>query len=245
MRRLSLAQRLLLATGAALLLFVTIVAIALLNAQDPVVRAILGMGLALLLIWVGMGGALQVALRTRSVGLVRAAPGHWMLKFVLFATLLALLEEAVTVSITNAAPLFGVPYGAAYITASGNYFDVVLLHSVVVFVPMFVAWALILRRIQFSPAAVFLLFGLNGMIGEWTIGGVQALIQAPMWIFIYGLMIWLPTHSLPAERHAVPMRWRHIPVALLLPLALAVPVALLMIWLHPISIHFPPLAAGG
>ena len=32
---------------------------------------------------------------------------------------------------TNCAPLFGVPFGQAYITASANYFDVVLYHSVV------------------------------------------------------------------------------------------------------------------
>ena len=38
---------------------------------------------------------------------------------------------------TNCAPLFGVEMGEVYITASGNDMDVVLFHSVVVFVPQF------------------------------------------------------------------------------------------------------------
>ena len=45
--------------------------------------------------------------------------------------LLAMLEEVVTTSMTNCAPLFGVKIGEAYITASSNYFDVILRHSVV------------------------------------------------------------------------------------------------------------------
>jgi hypothetical protein len=38
-------------------------------------------------------------------------------------TALALMEEAITSSMTNLAPLFGVKIGEAYITASTNYFD--------------------------------------------------------------------------------------------------------------------------
>ncbi len=59
----------------------------------------------------------------------------WRLKFIVFATLLALTEEAITTTMTNLAPLFGVKVGEAYITASTNYLDVVALHSVVMFVP--------------------------------------------------------------------------------------------------------------
>lgn len=54
----------------------------------------------------------------------------WKKKFVVFATVLALIEEAITTTMTNLAPLFGVEIGEAYITASTNYVDVVLFHSV-------------------------------------------------------------------------------------------------------------------
>jgi hypothetical protein len=63
---------------------------------------------------------------------------------------------------TNLAPLFGVKVGQAYITSSTNYLDVVALHSVVMFVPLFVGWAVTLSCYDFSPFAVFLLFGLTG-----------------------------------------------------------------------------------
>jgi hypothetical protein len=53
---------------------------------------------------------------------------------VLFCTLLALAEEAVTTTMTNLAPLFGVKMGEVAITASANYIEVVTQHSVIVFV---------------------------------------------------------------------------------------------------------------
>ena len=37
----------------------------------------------------------------------------WRIKFVLFATVLALIEEAIAVSMTNLAPFFGVKVGEA------------------------------------------------------------------------------------------------------------------------------------
>lgn len=69
--------------------------------------------------------------------------------FVAMATLPALLEEAITMGMTGLAPLFGVPVGAASITASANCLDVVCLHSVAVFAPMFAAWAILLHRVDF------------------------------------------------------------------------------------------------
>ena len=118
--------------------------------------------------------------------------GGWRLKFVRLATLLALLEGAITVTMTNLAPLFGVLVGAAYITASANDLDVVALHSVVVFVPMFIAWAVLLSRWDFTPAQVVLLFGLTGTLAEVSFGGIQQFVQIAMWTFVYGLMVFLP-----------------------------------------------------
>ena len=68
--------------------------------------------------------------------MIRRLPLGWPARFILSATGMALLEEAVTTTMTNLAPFFGVPIGQAYITASANYLDVVLGHSVIVLVPM-------------------------------------------------------------------------------------------------------------
>jgi hypothetical protein len=105
------------------------------------------------------------------------------------------------------------PVGAAYITASADYPDAVCLHSVVGFVPMFVAWALMLRRVDFSPNAVFLLFDLTGTLAEAGFGG-----RSP--------------------------RWWHFPLAVVLPFAFTIPVAAVIGLLHPVRLHFPPIAPG-
>jgi hypothetical protein len=213
-----------------------------LTAMGPNSRAVILMGAGLILLWVTLGGTLMYAFRNRIRRFVQNIPGDWRVKFVLFATLLALLEEAVTVSMTNLAPLFGVPVGAAYITASANYLDVVTLHSVVVFVPMFIAWAFILSRWDFSPALVFLLFGLSGTLAEVSFGGAGQFAQIAMWTFVYGLMVFLPAYCVPAERGTRPIRWWHFPLAVVLPIVFTIPVAAVVGSLHPYPIHFPPIA---
>ena len=112
---------------------------------------------------------------------------------------MALLEEAVTTTMTNLAPVLGVAIGQAYITASANYLDVVLGHSVIVFVPMFAAWAWLLSRYDFRPAEVFLLFGLTGTLAEAGTFGPQMLAMAGVWVWVYGLMVWLPAYALPRQ----------------------------------------------
>jgi hypothetical protein len=166
----------------------------------PNTRAVILMGGGLILFWVVIGGLLMLQARDRVRAFVLRLPGHWTLRFVVFCTILALLEEAVTVTMTNLAPVFGVPVGRAYITASANYFDVVLFHSVSVFVPWFVAWAWMLSRWDFHPNAVFLLFGITGTLAETLYGGLPHLLEYGMWTFVYGLMIWLPAYSLPRDR---------------------------------------------
>lgn len=228
-------------TAICLALTTCLVWIVALNGAGPNTRAVILMSVSLILLWVALGGSLMYWQRDRIRQVVQSLPFDWRIKFVLFATLLALIEEAITTSLTNLAPLFGVPVGAAYITASANYLDVVCLHSVVVFVPMFIAWAWLLSRYAFSPNAVFLLFGLTGVLAEMSIGGALALVQFAMWVFVYGLMVYLPAYCLPSERSARQPRWWHYPLAALLPFVFAVPVAGLVSWLHPVSIHFPPI----
>ena len=209
----------------------------------PIQRAVIGMGSGLVLLWVFLGGALMVRLRLPVATRIHAIHLPWPLKFVSFATVLALIEEAITTSMTNLAPAFGVPLGSAYITSSVNYLDVVLRHSVIVFVPMFIAWAWLLKRYAFSPFQVFLLFGLSGLLAESMTFGAQNLFLFGMWIFVYGLMVYLPACSIPTERGAAPPRWQHFILAVVLPLLAAMAVAGLILLLtpdHP-DIHFPPI----
>jgi len=204
----------------------------------PVMRALLLMLAGTSLLWTFLGGALMIAFRDRLRERVRRLPLDWRITFVLFCTLLALTEEVVTTTMTHCAPLFGVPDGKAYITASGNYLDVVCLHSVVVFVPMFAAWAWMLKRWSFRPEGVLLLFGITGILAEISFGGLQALLMFGFWIFVYGLMIYLPAYCLPA---VLPTRRPNFAVcvfAVLFPILWTVPVALVVMRLHPIKIHF-------
>jgi hypothetical protein len=168
----------------------------------------------------------------------------WRLKFILFATFLALTEEAITTTMTNLAPLFGVKVGEAYITASTNYLDVVALHSVVMFVPLFVGWALILSRYAFSPFSVFLLFGLTGTAMETNLG-LKNPLEFGLWIFVYGLMVVLAAYCVPAEREVRPLRWWHYPLAVFVPFLFIplVPLPLLagLLFPHHPKLHFPPI----
>jgi hypothetical protein len=219
-------------------LFVLLIAIFFMG---PNSRAVIFMGTGLVLLWIALGGTLMWMTRERVRAFVLGIRLPWPLTFVLFCTLLALTEEAVTVSMTNLAPLFGVPVGAAYITASANYLDVVALHSVVVFVPMFIGWAWMLSRWDFRPAEVFLLFGLTGFLAEASFAGTFNLAQAPFWIFVYGLMVWLPAASLPSREAVKRPKWWAVPLAVILPFLFAIPVAFIVGLLHPIKIHFLPI----
>jgi hypothetical protein len=207
-------------------------------------RATVGMAWGLILLWILLGGTLMRRFREPIRGVLSKLRLDWRLKFILFATVLALAEEAVTTTMTNLAPLFGVRPGEAYITASANYLDVVAFHSVVVIVPMFVAWALMLWRYDFSPFAVFVLFGLTGTLAEMSFG-FQHVLEFGFWIFVYGLMVYLPAYCVPSERKAHQPRWWHYPLAVVAPFLFIplVPLPLLAKLLspnHP-KIHFPPI----
>jgi hypothetical protein len=226
-------------------LLATTGAVTALNWQHSRIRAMLCMGWGLILLWILAGGLLMHRFRDPTRDFVRRIRLDWRLKFILFATVLALVEEAITTTMTNLAPLFGVQPGEAYITASANYLDVVALHSVVVFIPMFVGWAVILWRYDFKPFAVFVLFGLTGTLAEMSFGPQHAL-EFGLWIFVYGLMVYLPSHCVPADRNARPPRWWLYPLAvvfpfLFLPLIPLPLVASLLYPNHP-KIHFPPIA---
>lgn len=212
--------------------------------ESPYARAMLSMLLGVIFLWIALGGALMLLLRRRIRRVVQAMAGDWRTQFVIFCTVMALIEEAITTGMTNLAPVFGVRVGEAYITASANYLDVVLFHSVIVFVPMFLVWGWLLKRWAFTPTAAALLFGITGVISESLAFGEQNPLMIPVWIFIYGLMVYLPAYSLPAERGASKARPQHFLLALILPILGTIPVVLFLLAVHPVSIHFPPIPAG-
>lgn len=200
----------------------------------------------LVVIWIYLGGSAMWLLRHRAAALLRRSPLNWRLTFVLGCTALACLEEAVTVSMTNMAPVFGARIGEAYITASTNWLDVVLFHSVVVFVPQFIALAVLLGRWDLSPFAVFMAFGAMGTVGEAIFSGNIGMLMAfPMWLFVYGLMVFLPAFGLPpgAARGARQARWYHALLAGPLAFLLALPMLVPIVWFitgvleHP-RLHF-------
>lgn len=188
-------------------------------------RAKVLMGFLLVVIWCLGFGLVSYFGRDAFKRLFQALALPWPLKFVVTAISLAMLEEVVTTGLTNAAPLLGSETGAAMITASTNYFEVIFLNSVwPVFVPWILAWAVLLSRYDFPPNHVFLLFGLLGTLAETSFG--LGALTAGFWFFVYGLMVYLPAYSLP-PRETRPRRWWHYPLALVLPFLFMLPWALL------------------
>jgi len=227
--------------GAWLLLWNTFLTIASIDSVRSL--AIMKMSWGLALVWILLCGALLYKNRDKIRAWVQKIPLPWQATFVLFATTLALAEEAITVSLTNMAPLFGAPLGEAYITASTNYFDVVLFHSVIVFIPLFIAWAILLSKYNFKPFAVFLLFGITGIFAEISLGGPMQLLGFAQWIFVYGLMIYLPAYCLPVRTNLQPVRLYHYALAIPTTFFMALPLLLPIVFIissvlgHP-SIHF-------
>lgn len=189
---------------------------------DPDQRAIIKMALGLIGIWCLAGGLALRLVRDRFVRWTQGLPLDWRWRFVLFCTLFALLEEAVTTSMTNLGPWLGAATDAARITVSTHYFKVIST-SVAVFIPWFICWAWLLGRYDFKPLQVTLLFGLTGTLAESLTFGPQHLTEVGMWVFVYGLMVYLPAHGVPVGRGVYPPRWWHWPLAVFLPFVFIFP----------------------
>lgn len=219
-----------------ILVYVVFAAVAIAGG-DVKMRAMAGMVSGLLLLWVVIVGTLMYFSRDRVKDLIRKIPLDWRLKFILFATMLALAEEAVTTGMTNLAPLFGVKLGEVAITASADYIEVVTRHSVIVFIPMFIAWALILSRYKFSPGSVMILWGLTGTLAETISFGLQNLLDAGFWVFVYGLMVYLPAYAVPEDRGASAPKAYHYPLAILAPILFLIPAYLIVLAIILIVTH--------
>ena len=206
--------------------------------SDARARAMFGMVTGLLVSWVVIGGTMIYAFRNHAKRIAQKVSMDWRLKFVIFATLMALIEEAVTTTMTNMAPVLGVPIGEVYITASANYLDVILFHSVIVFIPMFIVWAWLLSKYDFKPVAVFTLYGITGVLAESITFGLQNIQMAGMWVFVYGLMVFLPAYSTPEREGLKRPNALHYVLAALAPFLLAIPVAVIVSVIHPAAIDF-------
>lgn len=187
---------------------------------DPDARAIIYMGLSLIAIWCVLGGLIMHQNRARFVRWACSLQIGWKVRFVLLSIGMALIEEAVTTSLTNLAPFYGAASEAARITVSTNFFRVIS-NSVLAFIPWFICWAWLLGRYDFKPLEVMLLFGLTGLFAETTLDSLvnlEDLAGVGMWVYVYGLMVYLPALTIPEDRGARPVRWYHLPLAIVLPL---------------------------
>jgi hypothetical protein len=207
--------------------------------MNPVTRAQVEMTWGLVLLWAVLGGSGMYLLRDGvRASLAKAHIGS-RTEFFLFATGLVLIEEAITTGMTNLAPEFGVKIGQAYITASANYLHVILFHSAVVIVPMFAAWAWLLGRYSFDPKAVMLLYGVTGALAESLTFGLQNVVGAGLWIWVYGLMVYLPAYCvapIPAARRP---GVRAVVLAMVLPIVCGVVAAIfVLIVFHPPIVEF-------
>lgn len=193
-------------------------------------KAIIKMALALVVVWVIIGGGLMYLFKDIFRFIILNFPIGWKKKFFFSVLALILIEEMITTTITNLAPLFGGEVGKSFITASTNYFEVIFFHSAIMFVPFILVWTYLLSKYDFSVGQVFLLFGLLGTIGEAMLQPV-ALISG-FWFFVYGLMVFIPTYSLPQRDNLKkPGIWAYIQ-SILYPLILSIPMSFFVIWLR-------------
>jgi hypothetical protein len=92
-------------------------------------------------------------------------------------------------------------------------------------------------RYDFKPLEVMLLFGLTGLVAEATLDSVinfEDLAGAGMWVYVYGLMVYLPALTIPNDREVRPIRWHYVPLAIFVPLVFVLPLVMWFVY-HAIS----------
>jgi len=211
--------------------------------KNPVEKAVIKMVWGLIFLWIIVCGGLMYFFRNPIKNIVLKIPLPWYIKFVFFTIILAFIEEFIATTMTNMAPFFNVKIGDAYITASTNFWDVIFFHSLINFIGPFIFWAIVLKYYDFSPFSAFLIWGTTGILAEVLLGGPRHFLEFGLWMFVYGLMIFLPVYSIPSaeERKAKCPKFYHYFLMIFLPL-LFVP---LFAWIpliidpnHPQPTHF-------
>ena len=146
---------------------------------------------SLIFFWVFLCGSLMYFLRNTFTKYYSRIRLPIWIKFTVFSTTFALIEEAIAVSINN----YFYQSGVHGLTASTNYWEVISKHSIIALLPVFLIFSFYIQKFKPSPYKAFLYFGVIGTLAETTIGGFLSLLQFGMWIFVYGLMIYLPAHQ--------------------------------------------------
>jgi hypothetical protein len=161
--------------------------------DDRIIHVAVDMLWYLILFWVVIGGTTMYILRHKFYNFYAKIRWPFWLKFTLFSTLLAMLEEFIAVSINNKlSPLTG---GQAKLTASTNYWEVVSQHSVVAFIPLFMIFGFLINKYKWTQFKTFLTFGIVGVLAEYTVSEAFSFIMFSLWIFVYGLMVYLPSRN--------------------------------------------------
>lgn len=231
MKNIFQAQRILIVLAVYSFIFLSLVSSHIFSAGNPEEIAIIKMALGLSFIWIVLWGISQYLLKDKIKGMVSIWKQDWERKFMTMCVVLVLIEEAIATTMTNMATTFWGTPGVAFITASSNYLEVILFHSVIVFIPMFYAWKIILKKYDFRAPTVLLLFGLSWVIAEIFINPQAAV--AWFWIFIYGCMIALPVYCLPERGAKKPNLFAYLQ-ALILPTLFAMPMALVALGLQSV-----------
>ena len=205
--------------------------LATLTSPDPVTRAIAGMALGLFLFWIVLGGALIVLRKRACPAPVRRA----LASPCRVRHSPALLEEAVTTTATSTAPLW-VSRSADLHHRLGNYLSRALSrHRLCADVHRLGGWAT-LRLL----AAIFILYGCTGRLPRRNLRRAKP-VGLGFWVYVYGLMIYLPVCAVPPDRGArKPGVWACL-LALILPILAAIPVALIILTLNPPQHAFAPI----
>jgi hypothetical protein len=195
-------------------------------------KAIIKMALVLVLLWVVLVGSLMRKYRDHIKTIVLKIPLPYPIVFFIFSMSLILFEEVFTVGLTNLAHLFGGEIGVSFIAASTNYFHVIFFHSAIMFVPFVLAWSYLLTKYDFNPNQVFLLFGVLGVIAEGFLSPTAYI--AGFWIFIYGLMVYLPAYCLPDRENLKKPGFLAYILAIFLPLILSIPMFFFVMYIRGI-----------
>lgn len=166
----------------------------LLNSQNPKGFAGVSLAIGLFFLWGICSAFIMYETKDKIKNYFETTNYSTFVLVTLGGIFLALIEEAFATLMTNLAPLFGFSTSEVFITASADYIEVVTQHSVIVFVPWFIAWGIVLHKYTIHPNTSMVLFGITGLCAEVLGFGLQHITELGFWIIIYGLMIYLPAY---------------------------------------------------
>lgn len=192
---------------------------------DP--RAAIVMQWGSFIIWVViMGFFLAPSIASFVSGLVKSFGFGQKSIFIVGATALALIEEAVAIFLNNNVSTSLSTSSGTILTATRNYFELVTQKSVVVFIPMFIVWAYLLKNKHYSAEEAFLYFGLTGILAEfWFMPGPLIFIAGGFWMLVYGAMVYAPAVLLVGKKEKFDFSFRRAIFAIFLSFLAATPVA--------------------